>query len=464
MDEKTLLEWKTANAEMYSKFKFDLEKQLQQPSYQTILDICDDDAEPLKSVLSNIIAIQKQEATEMEELWAKAVEDGDSIMCCTLCYILLDDGADRLVKAFEEKTEDPDTQELIQTVNDYKRFHDRNRSQETPERANDELNLLSLRRWHYDHPQEYSDFIALFRKAYDGDMTFLQNNFSFLMEFLSFKGTKGMMKVVASLIPGNKHYEQNLTAKTDNPLTEQLSQVLDSSLNNEVIRQRLLHKNPYLFSFYYWIVFENGFLHAADLISESMLKKESPLWQKMIGQRAVQALIQTSIDKSHYSKAQWKELTKRLKKGEVKQVISSALLEVEGHRGRKSTYALLEEMVSPQSAPVLTKKIEKVLSEWKELEDTDSVLAYIFAALVEGGLTNADYNYRTFHAAMREKFPVCHISEGYDWAEALYYAITRDGFDYNISISEEQIKKGRKHVQHIRTRFLAALNPDIDID
>ena len=79
------------------------------------------------------------------------------------------------------------------------------------------------------------------------------------MEMLSFKGVKGMMKIVASLFPGNKHYEQGLMDTDDNPLMNKLAKVLDSSLNNNVIRERLLHKNPYLFSLYYWIIFENGF-------------------------------------------------------------------------------------------------------------------------------------------------------------------------------------------------------------
>ena len=87
------------------------------------------------------------------------------------------------------------------------------------------------------------------------------------MEIFSTKDVKGMMKIVTSLFPGNKHYLQSLMERDENPLKGRLSEILDSSLNNEDIRERLLHKNPYLFSLYYWIIFDNGFLHAADLIS-----------------------------------------------------------------------------------------------------------------------------------------------------------------------------------------------------
>lgn len=45
MDEKALLDWKEANKDVYSKFKQDLEEQLLKPYHQTILDLCDGNAE-----------------------------------------------------------------------------------------------------------------------------------------------------------------------------------------------------------------------------------------------------------------------------------------------------------------------------------------------------------------------------------------------------------------------------------
>jgi hypothetical protein len=293
-------------------------------------------------------------------------------------------------------------------------------------------------------------------------MTFIQTNFFFLMEMFSTKGVKGMMKIVASLFPGNKHYQQSLMGNDDNPLKGRLSEMLDSSLNNEAIRERLLHKNPYLFSLYYWIIFDNGFLHAADLISQTFLKPESPYWEKLIGRRCVEALIGASIDKARYSKSQWKEVTQKLKKGETKQVIDATLIEVQGRRGRKSTYVLLEEMLPPEDATTLIGEIQKVLSEWKQVDDADIILPYIFAAVVKGGLTNGDYNYRTFHAAMREKFPDYHISKGFNWAEAVYNAIVSEDNSGNLDVSDAQIRRGRKYATGIKLRLLSAINPNIN--
>ena len=462
MDEKALLGWKEAHADVYSKFKQDLEEQLLKPYHQTILDLGDGNAESLQSVIANFAAISTEDGFDIDKLYTKAVESGDVSAYCLCCYLQFDDGADRLAKAIEEKSENPDTQEILDAVEDYKRFYEQNRKQEESKITADELNILSLRRWHYNHPEEYKEFTATFQKAYDGDMTFIQNNFFFLMEMLSFKGVKGMMKVVASLFPGNKHYQQSLMGSDENPLKGRMSELLDSSLNNEVIRERLLHKNPYLFSLYYWIIFDNGFLHAADLISQTFLKPESPYWEKLIGRRCVETLIGASIDKAHYSKAQWKEVTQKLKKGETKQVIDAALLEVQGRRGRKSTYVILEEMLPPEDVIILVGEIKKVLSEWKQVDDADIILPYIFAALVIGGLINGDYNYRTFHAAMRERFPDYHIREGFNWPEAVYNAIVSEDKSGNLDVSDAQIRRGRKYATGIKLRLLSAINPNIN--
>lgn len=460
MEEKMLLEWKEAHADVYSKFKQDLEGQLLKPYHQNILDLGDGNAESLQSVIVNLYAMSSENGFDIDKLYARAVESGDASAYCLCCYLLFDNGEDLLADAIADKVEKPDTQEILEAVQDYKRFYKQNRKQEVAEITTDELNILSLRRWHYDHPEEYKEFTNTFQKAYDGDMTFIQTNFFFLMEMFSTKGVKGMMKIVASLFPGNKHYQQSLMGSDENPLKGRLSEMLDSSLNNKAIRERLLHKNPYLFSLYYWIIFDNGFLHAADLISQTFLKPESPYWEKLIGRRCVEALIGASIDKARYSKAQWKEVTQKLKKGEARQVIDVALLEVQGRRGRKSTYVLLEEMLSTEHVSILTDEIQKLLQDWKQLEDTDSILAYIFAALVKGNLLCGEYNYRTFHAAVQEKFPDFHINKGYDWAEALCNAVLSDDLNYNINISEDQVKRGRRYATDIKLRLLSLVNPN----
>ena len=122
MDEKVLLGWKEAHADVYSKFKQDLEEQLLKPYHQTILDLGDGNAESLQSVMANFAAISTEDGFDIDKLYTKAVESGDVSAYCLCCYLQFDDGADRLAKAIEEKSENPDTQEILDAVEDYKRF------------------------------------------------------------------------------------------------------------------------------------------------------------------------------------------------------------------------------------------------------------------------------------------------------------------------------------------------------
>lgn len=460
-EEKILAEWREAHADVYSKFKQDLEEELTLPYHQLLLDLGDGNATTFQSVISNMSAHVSKDGFDFDGLYSKAVENNDEPAYCLLCYLIFDDGVDKLAQAAKAIPEDPFIKEMSDTFWQYRRFRKQNRKREMEDITTDELNLLTLRRWHYDHPGEYAEFIAKFRKAYDGDNAFIQNNFFFLMEMLSTKGVMGMVKAVASMFPGNMHYKQSLMGTDENPFKERISKILDTSLNNDTIRERLLRKNPYLFSLYYWIVFDNGFLHAADLFSQTFLKADSPYWEKFIGRQCVEALVGASISKGKYSKSQWKELSKQLKKGDAKKVIDDALREVQGRRGRKSTVILLEEMLLAEKVSVLIIEIERVLSEWKQLEGTDVVLPYIFAALDNGNLTNGEYNYRTFHAAMQEKFPGHQINKGFNWAEAVYYSITTEGDNGNIDVTEDQIKRGKEHVTNIKLRLLSAVNPNI---
>ena len=98
MDEKTILEWKEANAELYSKFKHDLEEQLQKPYHQTILDISDGNAEPLQSVVLNLTAVTSKDDFDIEKLCSKAIETGDTTTYCLCYYLLYDNGTGKLLK------------------------------------------------------------------------------------------------------------------------------------------------------------------------------------------------------------------------------------------------------------------------------------------------------------------------------------------------------------------------------
>lgn len=66
MDEIALLEWKEAHADVYSKFKQDLEEQLLKPYHQTILDLGDGNAESLQSIIANLYAVSSKDGFDIE--------------------------------------------------------------------------------------------------------------------------------------------------------------------------------------------------------------------------------------------------------------------------------------------------------------------------------------------------------------------------------------------------------------
>ena len=253
-----------------------------------------EDSKPLQQVISSLLSVTPEDELDIEQLYATAVEQDDETVYCLCCYLVFDDGEERIAKAREKKNDEIGTKAITETMKDYVSFRMQQKQQETAGVTSNELNILTLRRWHYDHPQEYAEFTDLFQKAYGGDMAFI-----------------------------------------------------------------------------------------------------------------------------------------------------------------------LEEMLSSEHAAMLTEEIRKILSEWKRYDESDSILAYILAALVKGELTTGQYNYRTFHAAIREKFPDINISKGFDWAEAVYNAVMSDNFDGNIGVSVDLIKRGRKCAKDIRLRFLSAINPNI---
>ena len=74
MDENVLLDWKEAHADVYSKFKQDLEEQLLKPYHQTVLDLGDGNAEPLQSVIVNLAAVSSENGFDIDKLYARAVD------------------------------------------------------------------------------------------------------------------------------------------------------------------------------------------------------------------------------------------------------------------------------------------------------------------------------------------------------------------------------------------------------
>ena len=447
-------EWFEANQEIYAEFKSRIHSTLDILSQDgTNVAECDD-TDSLQNMLLEAMTAKNMPVENIINTFSKAAEEGDVAACCMYCYLELDNGLEEIESAmtkFEQSTD-------AQYIKDGIKLYLQDKEQETQDTSDQDLNLLRLRRWHYEHPKEYQEFTNLFTKAYEGDISFVLKGFSYLTELLSLDGIKGITELLLSLCPGTDSYNKAQFSNVSQQAHEKLTELFASTFNKEETKDKLQHNNPFLFNVFYWMIFDNGFVKTADLLSKTMMGEKPSFWQKNFGEQIMRSLMLTSMDKATYTKGTWKAANNHV----VKDVANSALQESKGRRGRRQVCVLLEEMLIQPHAELLTNEIEKILTEWMETNDTDSILAYIFAALTNGSLLNDTYNYRTFHTAILEKFPSLGFKSGFDWGEALYNAIVSErGNDYNLSLSEKTVQTGKEQAKLISIRLRTLLSPNV---
>ena len=453
MDNK-MKEWLEANQEIYAEFKSKIHSTLDILSQDgTNVAECDD-TDSLQNMLLEAMAAKNMPVENIINTFSKAAEEGNVAACCIYCYLEFDNGLEEIESAmtkFEQSTD-------AQYIKDGIKLYLQDKEHETQDASDQDLNLLRLRRWHYEYPKEYQEFTNLFTKAYEGDMSFALKGFSYLTELLSLDGIKGITELLLSLCPGTESYNKAQFSNVSQQAHEKLTELFTSTFNQEETKDKLQHNNPFLFSVFYWMIFDNGFVKAADLLSKTMMGEKPSFWQKNFGEQILRSLMLTSMDKATYTKGTWKAANNRV----VKDVAISALQESKGRRGRKQVCVLLEEMLIQPYAELLTNEIEKILTEWMETKGTDSVLAYVFAALTSCNLLNDSYNYRTFHTAILEKFPSLGFKPGFDWAEALYNAIVSEhDYDYNLNLSEKAIQTGKELAKLINIRLRTLISPNV---
>ena len=448
-------EWLDANQETYSQFKDKIQSALKESLCGKNCELSDYEMTAFQSTILEMLDKEDGTLDELTERFTTAIKDGNVFACCLYCYLELDNGLEEIADAMTEIELPADSKYVKDGIKAY--LQDKRR--ETQEAVSKDLNLLSLRRWHYEHSEDYQEFTELFSKAYEGDMTFFIKGMSYLTEMLSLDGIEGITELLKSLCPGTESYNKAQFSNDNQQVHEKLKDLFASTLNQETVKQKLLHNNPFMCSTFYWMVFDDGFVKMGDLFSKTMMGDGSSVWQKGFGGQFMRSLMLTSLEKASYTKGAWKTMSKS---GVAKEVVGSTLQEAKGRRGRKQACVLLEEMLISSHAELLTNEIRNILTEWMGTNGTDSILAYLFAALTNCNFLNDSYNYRTFHNAILEKFPDLGFKSGFDWAEALYNAIINEhGFDYNLSLSEKTVQTGKEQANLIGIRLRTLLSPDV---
>lgn len=448
-------EWLDANQETYSQFKDKIQSALKESMCGKNCELSDDEMTAFQSTILEMLDKEDGTLGELTEHFITSVKGCNVFACCLYCYLELDNGLKEIADAVTEIELPTDSKYVKDGIKAY--LQDKRR--ETQEAVNKDLNLLSLRRWHYDHPEDYQEFTDLFTKACKGDMTFFIKGMSYLTEMLSLNGIEGITELLKSLCPGTESYNKAQFSKSNQQVHERLKDLFASTLNQDTVKEKLLHNNPFMCSIFYWMVFDDGFVKMGDLFSKTMMGENSSIWQKGFGGQFMRSMMLTSLEKAGYTKGTWKTMSKN---GVAKDVVSSTLQEAKGRRGRRQTCVLIEEMLMPPHAEILANEIRNILTEWMEANGTDSILAYLFAALTNCNLLNDSYNYRTFHTAILEKFPDLSFKSGFDWAEALYNAIINEhGYDYNLSLSEKAVQTGKEQANLIGIRLRTLLSRDV---
>lgn len=448
-------EWLDANQETYSQFKDKIQSALKESMCGKNCELSDDEMTAFQSTILEMLDKEDGTLGELTEHFITSVKGCNVFACCLYCYLELDNGLKEIADAVTEIELPTDSKYVKDGIKAY--LQDKRR--ETQEAVNKDLNLLSLRRWHYDHPEDYQEFTDLFTKACKGDMTFFIKGMSYLTEMLSLNGIEGITELLKSLCPGTESYNKAQFSKSNQQVHERLKDLFASTLNQDTVKEKLLHNNPFMCSTFYWMVFDDGFVKMGDLFSKTMMGENSSIWQKGFGGQFMRSMMLTSLEKAGYTKGTWKTMSKN---GVAKDVVSSTLQEAKGRRGRRQTCVLIEEMLMPPHAEILANEIRNILTEWMEANGTGSILAYLFAALTNCNLLNDSYNYRTFHTAILEKFPDLSFKSGFDWAEALYNAIINEhGYDYNLSLSEKAVQTGKEQANLIGIRLRTLLSRDV---
>ncbi len=292
-------EWLEANREIYTDFKSKIQSILKNLLCDNYSKQIDDETNKLQSIILEIMTTEEGVTTdELIDKFSNAIKDGNVSACCLYCYLELDNGFKEIEYAMSKFEQSEDAKYIKEGIHAY--WEDKKR--ETQEAVNKDLNLLSLRRWHYEHPGDYQEFTNLFAKAYEGDMTFILKGMSYLVEMLSLNGIKGITELLESLCPGTESYNKAQFGSNYQQVHEKLTALFASTFNQEVTKQKLLHNNPFMCSTFYWMIFDDGFVKMGDLLSKTMMGENSSVWQKGFGGQFIRSLMLTSFDKAAYTK------------------------------------------------------------------------------------------------------------------------------------------------------------------
>ena len=181
VDKEVLSTWLANNHEEYAEFKELCHALATETDITKISKTFDVDIESLINLLTVFMCLQEENVT-INELYTEAIAENDVFLYALCCYLYFDNGQEQAFKSIEIRKDVLrrfGMLEMVESVVEQKEVEEK----EELSTIEKDLNLLALRRWHYDHPQKYAEFLDSVNKACDGDMTFATKGFNSLWTY-----------------------------------------------------------------------------------------------------------------------------------------------------------------------------------------------------------------------------------------------------------------------------------------
>ena len=210
VDKEVLSTWLANNREKYAEFKELCHALATETDMIKISKTFDIDIESLINVLTVFMCLQEENMT-INELYTEAIAENDGFLYALCCFLYFDDGLEQAFKSIEIRKDVLrrfGMLEMVESIVEQKEVEEK----EELLTIEKDLNLLALRRWHYDHPQKYAEFIDSVDRAGDGAMTFVTKGFNSLMDILSLGGVKDMMALISCFVPGTDGYTKSMVS------------------------------------------------------------------------------------------------------------------------------------------------------------------------------------------------------------------------------------------------------------
>ena len=415
---------------------------------------------------NNILYYVSELPQYVDALLICAIDMNDFTASCIAYYLLLENGISHSFQVFIRRMRHATKNEnvfedFIETIN--------GKEETTPVKVTPDflktmafrtdkkdsiLSLLSIRRYHLEHKEDYRKFTQQFSSSIIDKYLSPSKSCSYNLLSLSATEIRKKAPIMASFVQfmaivyGISSAPEE-TFSDDFNLLAYVFPILQSDAVIKYLRHSLDKKEPCLMHALYWLIFDNGCLDMGKKIVKEMMEGSKSTEEMEKARVCLKALIECSYGNFH-DRDQWMKIASNSPNPQVYEMVKKYLKEVGRRRIQNAQYMLLEELMKQGvNTEALIRDIRPYLIK-KGGVSKSKVLACLFLALEEQGCIIKCPHYRVFHMALVEFYDSIFIKnsakksiEGWDEAEGIVNARKKEQKE------EEQGKKKEKDKEEI---------------